>query len=76
MQTTQKKNVRLAERNWLQLRGEITARHLGVSPAFFDKHLFGQRLEVLGTDDFYYVVRDPSNRFSKPLLIHTNHIIK
>jgi len=68
--------LRPASRNWLRLKHEITARQVGLSPAFFDKHLYGQKLKVLGHDRFgYYYVEDPSNQRNS-LPIHTNWIIK
>lgn len=68
--------VRLAPRKWVQLRFDITPKQLGLSPQFFDKYLAGQKLTVVGTDDFYYLVKDPSNPLGEPLMIHLNHIIK
>lgn len=68
--------VRLAQRKWVQLRFDITPRQVGLSPSFFDKYLSGQKLTVVGTEDFYYLVKDPSNPFGKALMIHYNHIIK
>jgi hypothetical protein len=70
------RNVRLAQRKYVQLRFDITPRQVGLSPQFFDKYLAGQKLTVVGTEDFYYLVQDPSNPGGKPLMIHNNHIIK
>ena len=68
--------LRPASRNWLRLKHEITARQVGLSPAFFDKYMYGKKLKVVGQDRFgYYHVQDPSDPREK-LMIHTNHIIK
>jgi hypothetical protein len=68
--------VRLIQRNWLQLKFDVQPEQIGLSPKFFDRYLAGRKLTVVGTDDFHYLVQDPSNKSGDPIMIHTNHIIK